>query len=121
MNARSASLALIVLISAVILVWMWSGVIYADPGDPNALSPSVPWNGLYLSLSLISVLTLQILFAWIARPLAARDGPSPNIPALDAPPRDMWRHGWVRFFVSFCWSVILAIFLFVILVFVFGW
>ncbi len=82
MNVRSALLALIVLISAVILVWMWSGVIYADPGDPNVVSPAVPWDRLHFSLSLISVLILQILFAWIARPLAVRDGPSANMPAM---------------------------------------
>ena len=111
-------LALIFLIvgSAMLLVWAWNDVVLLGPSPSDSLNPSTLYAKLELPILLVSVLLLQLAFAWVSRP--------PSMLAVPATPQkrsgDAWERVWVRILVSSCWTLILAIFLFMLHVFVGG-
>ncbi len=114
MAIRSFMLGLVVLASAVLLVAVWVKFVAFAPQAADALVVSGPYQQAAVPASLGIVVLLQFLFAWLAR------SPSPEaILSKDiGSTRNIWKRVWVRLFVSFCWTITLAIFLFVILVFV---
>lgn len=112
--ARSFMLALVVLASAVLLVAVWVKFVAFAPETADAIVQVGPYERAAVPASLGIVVLLQFLFAWLAR------GPSTEgLTSKDAgATRNSWKRVWVRLFVSFCWTLTLAIFLFVILVFI---
>jgi len=114
MISRSVVLVLIILLSAVFLAWAWNDFIAMSSAAPDALDSPYVYQSLEFPILLAAVILLQCVFAWIARPPLA-DATEPSATKTS---KDVWQRIWVRLFVSSCWTLILAIFLFVLHVFV---
>jgi hypothetical protein len=107
-------LALVVLASAVLLVAVWVKFVAFAPAAADAIVATSAYDRAAIPASLGIVVLLQFLFAWLARTPISEQIPS----RIASSTRNVWKRVWVRLFVSFCWTLTLAIFLFVILVFV---
>jgi hypothetical protein len=111
---RSLALGVLVLISALLLVGVWLNFVRLGPISADGVTAFESYQRAEVPVSLGLVLLMQFLFAWVARaPKGAMASTVSNRFSEDA-----WKRVWIRLFVSFCWTLTLAILLFVVLVLV---
>ena len=112
MTARkSLTLGILVLFSAILLVSVWVNYVGLGPYAADSAAPTGLYERAAVPVSLGLVLLFQFLFAWVARAPVSE----PLVSSNPGTSRDAWKRVWIRLFVSFCWTLILAILLFVIL------
>lgn len=110
--AKSLTLGLVILVSAILLVVAWLDFVGLG-NNATEIDPPTLYQQAEIPASLAIVVLLQFLFAWLTK------APSVSTAAYrdSSGTRNAWKRVWTRLFVSFCWTLILAILLFVIRIF----
>jgi len=111
---RSIALFLIILASALLILWYHSVDIAMDPHPANPFYPPSRLERLSQPVSLAVAFGLQFAFAWYSRPRSKPDEPAMQT-SLSSKQAESWGNFWFRLLVAFCSTALLTPCLFYVL------